>query len=88
MPRSASVGGLAKRGVIPRKQFYIKLFIFNTVILGHVPPDSFKILLAHTPELFREASARDIDLYLCGHTPRGADSIALGRSDSAKREVL
>jgi len=34
MPRSASVGGLAKRGVIPRKQFYIKLFFFNTVILA------------------------------------------------------
>src|SRR5438270_13920070 len=33
MPRSASVGGLAKRGVIPRKQFYIKLFFYNTVIL-------------------------------------------------------
>ena len=33
MPRSASVGGLAKRGVIPRKQFYTKLFFFNTVIL-------------------------------------------------------
>jgi hypothetical protein len=35
MPRSASVGGLAKRGVIPRKQFYIKMFVFNTVILGY-----------------------------------------------------
>src|SRR6185437_7235142 len=33
MPRSASAVGLAKRGVIPRKQFYIKLFFFNTVIL-------------------------------------------------------
>jgi hypothetical protein len=33
MPRSASVGGLAKRGVIPRKQFYTNLFLFNTVIL-------------------------------------------------------
>ncbi len=33
MPRSASVGGLAKRGVIPRKQFYNKMFVFNTVIL-------------------------------------------------------
>jgi hypothetical protein len=33
MPRSASVVGLAKRGVIPRKQFYMKLFFFNTVIL-------------------------------------------------------
>ena len=36
MPRSASVGGLAKRGVIPRKQFYIRLFFFNTVILSTV----------------------------------------------------
>jgi hypothetical protein len=26
--------GLAKRGVIPRKQFYIKLLVFNTVILA------------------------------------------------------
>jgi hypothetical protein len=28
--------GLAKRGVIPREQFYIKLFFYNTVILGSV----------------------------------------------------
>ena len=35
MPRSASAVGLAKRGVIPRKQFYIKLLFYNTVILGH-----------------------------------------------------
>src|SRR5712664_397772 len=33
MPRSASVVGLAKRGVIPQKQFYITLFFSNTVIL-------------------------------------------------------
>ena len=33
MPRSASAVGLAKRGVIPRKQFYTKLFFLNTVIL-------------------------------------------------------
>src|SRR5208283_5016219 len=37
MPRSASVGGLAWTGVIPRKQFYIKLFLFNTVILVFCP---------------------------------------------------
>jgi len=30
----ASVVGLAKRGVIPRKQFYRNLFLFNTVILA------------------------------------------------------
>jgi hypothetical protein len=40
MPRSASVGGLAKRGVIPRKQFYTKLFV-NTVILVSCPLDSW-----------------------------------------------
>jgi hypothetical protein len=33
MPRSASAAGLARRGVIPRKQFYTELFVFNTVIL-------------------------------------------------------
>src|SRR2546427_10241857 len=33
MPRSASSVGLAKRSLIPRKQFYIHLFFFNTVIL-------------------------------------------------------
>src|SRR5688572_19861317 len=32
-PRSASAVGLAKRGVIPRKQFYIDLLLSNTVIL-------------------------------------------------------
>src|SRR3984885_1421368 len=36
MPRSASAVGLAKRGVIPRKQFYIKMSVFNTVILGRL----------------------------------------------------
>jgi hypothetical protein len=28
---------LAKRGVNPRKQFYIKSFVFNTVILSAGP---------------------------------------------------
>jgi len=32
MPPTASAVGLAKRGVIPRKQFYIKMFVFNTVV--------------------------------------------------------
>src|SRR5882762_11816726 len=47
MPRSASVVGLAKRGVIPRKQFYIKLFFYNTVILGRRPrfsPDGEQVV--------------------------------------------
>src|SRR5690349_680546 len=46
MPRSASAVGLARRGVIPRKQFYTKLFFFNTVILdaqtaAHLTQDAF-----------------------------------------------
>src|SRR5712671_330767 len=49
MPRSASVGGLAKRGVIPRKQFYIKLFFFNTVILCRT---SFRGKLQHRLDAF------------------------------------
>jgi hypothetical protein len=35
------------------------------------PADAFKILLAHSPELVEEAAAREIDLYLCGHTHGG-----------------
>lgn len=36
-----------------------------------VPSDSFKILLAHTPELYKEAAELGIHLYLCGHTHGG-----------------
>ena len=39
--------------------------------LGSVPPEAFKLLLAHTPELYAEADLADIDLYLCGHTHAG-----------------
>ena len=39
--------------------------------LASVPSEAFKILLAHTPELYRESSDRGIDLYLCGHTHAG-----------------
>jgi predicted MPP superfamily phosphohydrolase len=39
--------------------------------LASVPSQAFKILLAHTPELYRESSDRGIDLYLCGHTHAG-----------------
>jgi uncharacterized protein len=39
--------------------------------LAQVPRSSFKILLAHTAELYRQASAAGIDLYLCGHTHGG-----------------
>ncbi len=39
--------------------------------LAGVPPAAFKILLSHSPELYREASAEGIQLYLTGHTHGG-----------------
>ena len=36
-----------------------------------VPHQEFKILLAHSPEMFREAAAEGVDLYLTGHTHAG-----------------
>lgn len=39
--------------------------------LALVPSEAFKILLAHSPELYAEAAAAGVDLYLCGHTHAG-----------------
>jgi len=39
--------------------------------LKGVPPDSFKILLYHSPDIIEAASERGIDLYLAGHTHGG-----------------
>jgi predicted MPP superfamily phosphohydrolase len=39
--------------------------------LSDVPNDGFKVLLAHTPEMYEEADAAGICLYLCGHTHGG-----------------
>lgn len=39
--------------------------------LTEVPRSGFKILLAHTAEIYREAAEAGIDLYLCGHTHGG-----------------
>jgi len=36
-----------------------------------VPREAFKVLLVHSPEMLREASAAGFDLYLCGHTHAG-----------------
>ena len=36
-----------------------------------IPANEFKILLAHTPSLYREAAALGTQLYLCGHTHAG-----------------
>lgn len=39
--------------------------------LSPIPANAFKILLAHSPELYNEAAAHGVDLYLCGHTHAG-----------------
>ena len=39
--------------------------------LSGVPAGAFKILAVHSPELFREAAAAGVSLYLCGHTHGG-----------------
>ncbi|MEW6593669.1 MAG: CDP-archaeol synthase [Thermodesulfobacteriota bacterium] len=36
-----------------------------------VPPGAFTILLAHSPEAYRQAAAHGARLYLCGHTHAG-----------------
>ncbi len=41
------------------------------VALNGVPEKAFKIFLCHTPEMFKEAAANNMDLYLCGHTHAG-----------------
>ena len=39
--------------------------------LGGIPPDGFKILMAHSPELLDEAERAGIHYYLSGHTHGG-----------------
>jgi predicted MPP superfamily phosphohydrolase len=39
--------------------------------LAQVPAEAFKILLAHTPDLYQDAEDRGVHLYLCGHTHGG-----------------
>jgi len=41
------------------------------IALSDVPRSDFKVLLAHTPEMYEEAHAARINLYLCGHTHGG-----------------
>jgi uncharacterized protein len=39
--------------------------------LAGVPERAFRLLLAHSPEMYEEAAVADIDLYLTGHTHAG-----------------
>ena len=36
-----------------------------------VPRDAFRVLLAHTPELYEQAASLNVHVYLCGHTHAG-----------------
>jgi predicted MPP superfamily phosphohydrolase len=44
-----------------------------------IPPDDFTILLAHSPEIVRNAAFAGVDLYLCGHTHAGQICLPGGR---------
>ncbi len=40
-------------------------------LMRQIPPDTLTVLLYHSPDLFPQASALGVDLYLCGHTHGG-----------------
>lgn len=48
--------------------------------LATVPRDAFKVLLAHSPEMYSEASIAGIHLYLSGHTHAGQIRLPGGRA--------
>jgi uncharacterized protein len=37
----------------------------------NVPEKAFKIFLSHTPDLYKQASLKGVNFYLCGHTHHG-----------------
>jgi uncharacterized protein len=39
--------------------------------MAEVPAEAFRLLLAHSPDMYEEAAGADIDLYLTGHTHGG-----------------
>lgn len=41
------------------------------LVKEEAPPDAFRLLLYHTPDLIHEAQAAGVDLYLAGHTHGG-----------------
>lgn len=43
-----------------------------------IPPDAVRLLLAHSPEAYRAAADRGIDVYWCGHTHGGQVCLPFG----------
>src|SRR5437773_2389735 len=80
MPRSASAVGLAKRGVIPRKQFYIKLLFINTVILVSVHRRQRFLDILHLPLVRRREGGIVLHLPPCRQ--------ALFQPESRQPEIL
>ena len=79
MSRSASAVGLAKRGVIPQKQFYIKMFVFSTVIL-----DTRAVYYMSTTRQLLERLSADSGLRrICGWETKG--EISMNRNSLVRR---
>ena len=55
--------------------------------LGVIPPDNFKILMAHSPELLAEAARAGVQYYLSGTYPWRPDLPALGHPHSHQRRM-
>lgn len=49
---------------------YFRCADLSRALLG-VPPKKFTILVAHSPEIYRQARYQGVHLYLCGHTHAG-----------------
>jgi predicted MPP superfamily phosphohydrolase len=47
--------------------------------VADLPDDGFRILLSHTPEIYRQATHAGFDLMLCGHTHGGQICLPGGR---------
>jgi predicted MPP superfamily phosphohydrolase len=48
--------------------------------LGQVPDGVTRVLLAHSPEIYRLAESEDVDFMLCGHTHGGQIALPGGRA--------
>lgn len=52
-----------------------------------IPGDAVSVLLAHSPEIYRQAAHAGFDLYLCGHTHGGQICLPGGRALSYNAKI-